>query len=137
MVAVEQITPPMVKEDQGKSALTELFNEVRNSNTEVIVERIVSDIDEIVRVVRFEGWQDTHAGEREIKQLFVQRYSSIAFIKIKICLVRRFLIFVSTTRGFKVIRLYCRVAMLCDSSSMKSMKLLETKESIITELLVC
>ena len=68
VVAVEQITPPMVKEDQGKSALTELFNEVRNSNTEVIVERIVSDIDEIVRVVRFEGWQDTHAGEREIKQ---------------------------------------------------------------------
>ena len=29
---------------------------------------LVNDIDEIVRHVRFEGWQDTHAGEREIKK---------------------------------------------------------------------
>ena len=29
----------------------------------------VDDIDEIVRHVRFEGWQDTHAGEREIKKV--------------------------------------------------------------------
>jgi len=33
-----------------------------------MVERVVSDIDEIVRRVRFVGWQDTHAGEREIKR---------------------------------------------------------------------
>jgi type I restriction enzyme R subunit len=32
------------------------------------VERIVADIDEIVRVVRFAGWQNSHAGEREVKQ---------------------------------------------------------------------
>ena len=31
------------------------------------VERIVDDIDEIVRLVRFDGWQTTHAGEREVK----------------------------------------------------------------------
>ena len=33
-----------------------------------MVERIVNDIDEIVRQVRFDGWQDTHAGEREVKR---------------------------------------------------------------------
>jgi type I restriction enzyme R subunit len=48
--------------------LTELFEEVRNEDTPVMVERIVNDIDEIVRYVRFDGWQDTHAGEREVKK---------------------------------------------------------------------
>jgi type I restriction enzyme R subunit len=33
-----------------------------------VVERVVADIDEIVRLVRFPGWQDTLAGEREIKK---------------------------------------------------------------------
>ena len=32
-----------------------------------MVERVVNDIDEIVRLVRFDGWQNTHAGEREVK----------------------------------------------------------------------
>ena len=68
VVAREQSTPPMDSAEQGKAALTELFDEVRNDNTEVIVERIVADIDEIVRFVRFEGWQNTHAGEREVKK---------------------------------------------------------------------
>jgi len=68
VVAAEQSTPPMDSEEQGKAALTELFDEARNNDTEVIVERIVADIDEIVRVVRFDGWQNTHAGEREVKK---------------------------------------------------------------------
>ena len=33
-----------------------------------MVERVVDDIDEIVRLVRFDGWQNTHAGEREVKK---------------------------------------------------------------------
>ena len=41
-------------------ALTELFNEVKSKNTHVIVERIVADIDGIVRQVRFDGWQKTY-----------------------------------------------------------------------------
>lgn len=32
-----------------------------------MVKRVVDDIDEIVRAVRFDGWQSTHAGEREVK----------------------------------------------------------------------
>jgi hypothetical protein len=37
---------------------------VRNAKTPVVVERVVADIDEIVRFVRFPGWQQTAAGER-------------------------------------------------------------------------
>ena len=33
-----------------------------------MVERIVNDIDQIVKIVRFDGWQDSAAGEREVKQ---------------------------------------------------------------------
>lgn len=50
------------------SALTELFNEVKGRHTHVIVERIVADIDAIVKQVRFDGWQVTAQGEREVKQ---------------------------------------------------------------------
>ena len=57
----------MEREEQGKAALTELFEEARNPDTSIIVERVVNDIDEIVRYVRFDGWQSTHAGEREVK----------------------------------------------------------------------
>ena len=37
-------------------------------NCYVIVERIVTDIDAIVKQVRFDGWQVTVQGEREVKQ---------------------------------------------------------------------
>ena len=55
-------------QDRGKAALTELFEEVRGRSTPIVVERIVGDIDDIVRVVNFPGWQQTIAGEREVKQ---------------------------------------------------------------------
>lgn len=59
--------PEVVPEDQGISALTELFREVRNGDTPKMIEAIVRDIDEIVRIVRFPGWQNTNKGEREVK----------------------------------------------------------------------
>ena len=68
LVAVEKETPPEVDEDRGKAALTELFQQVRNEKTPVVVERVVADIDEIVRLVRFPGWQQTAAGEREVRK---------------------------------------------------------------------
>jgi type I restriction enzyme R subunit len=64
----EKEVPPEEDEDRGKAALTELFNEVRTPETPIIVERVVADIDEIVRLVRFPGWQQTLAGEREVKR---------------------------------------------------------------------
>ena len=64
----EREAPPEEDEDRGKAALTELFNEVKTPETPIIVERVVTDIDEIVRLVRFPGWQGTQAGEREVKK---------------------------------------------------------------------
>ena len=51
-----------------KAALTELFLELKNTETPAVVERIVEDIDAIVRVVRFPGWQKTSSGEREVQK---------------------------------------------------------------------
>lgn len=64
----EKEVVPEEEVDRGKAALTELFNGVRTANTPVIVERIVKDIDDIVRIVRFDGWQDTTAGRRTVKR---------------------------------------------------------------------
>ena len=60
--------PPEEDEDRGKAALTELFNAVKTSETPNMVEHVVADIDEIVRLVRVPGWQGTQAGEREVKK---------------------------------------------------------------------
>lgn len=68
LVSTEKETPPEEDVDRGKAALTELFQQVRNDKTPVVVERVVADIDEIVRLVRFPGWQQTAAGEREVKK---------------------------------------------------------------------
>lgn len=49
-------------------ALTELFLETKTDKTPAVVERIVNDIDEIVKIVRFPGWQTSIAGEREVQK---------------------------------------------------------------------
>ena len=76
----EKEVVPEKEVDKGKAALTELFNGVRNVNTPVIVERIVKDIDDIVKIVRFDGWQTTVAGKREVKRAL----RSVVSVKYKI-----------------------------------------------------
>lgn len=71
---------PEVEIDKGKAALTELFNSIKNRSTPVIVERIVADIDNIVKIVRFDGWQNTTAGKQEVKKAL----RSVVWIKYKI-----------------------------------------------------
>jgi type I restriction enzyme, R subunit len=68
LLETERATPPVEDEDRGRAALTELFQEVKTEGTPVVAARVVGDIDEIVRVVRFPGWQQTMAGEREVKR---------------------------------------------------------------------
>jgi type I restriction enzyme R subunit len=51
LVNAEKEIPPEDDEDRGKAALTDLFQEFRGKNTPIIVERVVDDIDEIVRMV--------------------------------------------------------------------------------------
>ncbi|MCP4426036.1 MAG: HsdR family type I site-specific deoxyribonuclease, partial [Chloroflexi bacterium] len=68
LVETEKDMPPEEDEDRGKAALTELFEEARNEDTPIVVERVVAEIDDIVRHVRFPGWQSTSAGEREVRK---------------------------------------------------------------------
>ena len=62
------------------AGFTELFNGVRNEKTPIIVERIVNDIDGIVKIVRFDGWQNTTEGQKEVKKAL----RSIIWIKYKL-----------------------------------------------------
>jgi type I restriction enzyme, R subunit len=54
--------------DGTKEALTQLFLECKVDKTPIIVEQIVQDIDRVVKVTRFDGWQWTKTGERDIQQ---------------------------------------------------------------------
>ncbi|MBX4150737.1 type I restriction endonuclease subunit R [Paenibacillus lautus] len=76
----EKEVVPEEEVDKGKAALTELFDGVRNSKTPIIVERIVNDIDDIVKIVRFDGWQGTTAGKQEVKKAL----RSVIWVKYKI-----------------------------------------------------
>ena len=55
VVEAEQRVDPVDEQARAKAALTELSAETRNGDTPVIVERIVADIDNIVRIIRFPG----------------------------------------------------------------------------------
>ncbi len=64
----EKETETKEEQKNAKAVLTELFLEMKTDKTPVIVERIVNDIDEIVRIVRFDGWQDSTTGEKEVRK---------------------------------------------------------------------
>jgi type I restriction enzyme, R subunit len=68
VVQTEKEVDPVDEQQNAIAALSELFYETRNDATPKIVEQVVADIDNIVRIVRFPGWQQTHAGEREVKK---------------------------------------------------------------------
>lgn len=76
----EKEVVPEAEIDKGVAALTELFNGLKNRATPVIVERVVADIDSIVKLVRFDGWQSTTSGKQEVKKAL----RSIVWIKYKI-----------------------------------------------------
>lgn len=67
-VQAEKELEAEIQEKTPKAALTELFLELKNDETPAVVERIVNDIDAIVRVVNFPGWQNTTSGEREVQK---------------------------------------------------------------------
>lgn len=67
-VQAEKELETVIQEKSPKAALTELFLELKTEQTPAVVERIVEDIDAIVRVVSFPGWQKTSSGEREVQK---------------------------------------------------------------------
>ncbi len=68
VLEAEKDADPEEERDRAKEALTELFSEAKTSNTHIIVERIVADIDDIVKKVRFPDWQHTSQGERLVQK---------------------------------------------------------------------
>ncbi|MHB8926568.1 MAG: type I restriction endonuclease subunit R [Bacillota bacterium] len=68
VLEAERETDPEEERDRAKEALTELFSQAKNQNTHIIVERIVADIDVIVKKVRFPDWQHTSQGERLVQR---------------------------------------------------------------------
>ena len=80
LVQAEKQVEPEDEQSRAKAALTELFAEIKNGNTPIMVERMVADIDEIVRLVRFPNWQNTKAGEREIQKAL----RKIIYVKYKV-----------------------------------------------------
>lgn len=78
--AAEKEVVPSDEINKGVAALTDLFNSIKNKATPIIVERIVKDIDDIVKIVRFDGWQETTAGKQEVKKAL----RSVVWIKYKI-----------------------------------------------------
>jgi type I restriction enzyme R subunit len=71
-VAAEKAVAEVPREERGKAALTELFDSLKDADTPIMVEKVVSDVDEVVRAVRFDGWQDTRDGDRSVRQALRQ-----------------------------------------------------------------
>ncbi|RKN29945.1 type I restriction endonuclease subunit R [Micromonospora musae] len=67
-VAAEKAAEHIPREERGKAALTELFESLKGDETPIIVESVVNEVDEVVRAVRFEGWQNTRDGDRLVQQ---------------------------------------------------------------------
>jgi type I restriction enzyme R subunit len=67
-VAAEKAAREVPREERGKAALTELFESLKTEGTPVIVENVVNRVDEVVRGVRFDGWQGTTQGDKEVRQ---------------------------------------------------------------------
>ena len=68
MVRLENKTHEEIIPDD-KQMLTEIFLELRNGTTPQIIANVVEDIDKIVRATRFDGWQNTHVGQKEIQKV--------------------------------------------------------------------
>lgn len=69
-VATEKQVKERSPEERAKEALTELFEAVRDEETPVMANGS-SEIDEIVRTVRYDGWQargEQGAGEKEVRR---------------------------------------------------------------------
>jgi type I restriction enzyme R subunit len=67
-VAAEKVAAEIPREERGKAALTELFESLKGDDTPIIVENVVNEVDDVVRTVRFDGWQNTRDGDRMVQQ---------------------------------------------------------------------
>ncbi len=71
-VAAEKAEELIPREEKGKAALTDLFEALKGDETPIVVSNVVDRIDEVVRGVRFDGWQSTIAGDQEVRKALRQ-----------------------------------------------------------------
>lgn len=67
-VAAEKAAAEVPREERGKAALTELFESLKGEETPIIAEKVVDEVDSVVRTIRFDGWQGTNEGDRLVQQ---------------------------------------------------------------------
>ena len=67
-VVAEENKNKNVEKYDDKQALTRIFERQNLSTPPKMIKKIVQEIDNIVKKVRFERWQHTIAGEREVKR---------------------------------------------------------------------
>ncbi|MFV2096027.1 hypothetical protein ACFHW1_11130 [Micromonospora sp. LOL_014] len=67
-VAAEKAAAGVPPEEQGKRRSPNSSNPSRAKTPPIIVENVVNEVDEVVRAVRFSGWQDTYEGDRLVQQ---------------------------------------------------------------------
>ncbi|MHA7295220.1 type I restriction endonuclease subunit R [Arthrobacter sp. HLT1-21] len=58
--------------DPHIGALTQIFEEYKPDGAPVILEKVVRDIDEIVKMVSWEGWNETKRGDREVRKAILK-----------------------------------------------------------------
>ncbi|WP_415878546.1 type I restriction endonuclease subunit R [Methylomonas sp. TEB] len=63
-----ELDEKVVTEEDNIQALTKLFLETRPDSTPKVIQDIVEQIDKIVKATRFDGWQKSNSGPREIQK---------------------------------------------------------------------
>lgn len=73
----------VVTEENNKQALTKLFLETRPETTPKLIGDVVEQIDKIVKATRFEGWQNSNSGPREIQKALMLTLAQFGLSKDK------------------------------------------------------
>lgn len=72
-----------VTEQDNVQALSKLFQETRPEATPKVIHDVVDQIDKIVKAKRFQGWQTSHSGPREIQRALLISLSQFGLGKDK------------------------------------------------------
>lgn len=73
----------VVTGEDNKQALTKLFLETRPETTPKLIGDVVEQIDKIVKATRFEGWQNSNSGPREIQKALMLTLAQFGLSKDK------------------------------------------------------
>ncbi len=73
----------VITEEDNVQALTKLFLETRPNSTPKVIHDVVDQIDKIVNATRFDGWQNSNSGPREIQKALMLTFAQFGLSKDK------------------------------------------------------